>query len=159
MKNKSSCGFVLVETLIVTTFVSGVLIFLFIQLATLSNNYDNSYKYNTVEDLYALRNIKDFMSNDIDSLNTIKTEVDEKGFADITDCSMFSETNYCLKLLDLLNIKTLFITENNIDETLFTNYNDGLKNFIGKINGEGENKYRILAEFDNSRYATIRIGD
>ena len=72
---------------------------------------------------------------------------------------MFTEEKYCLKLLELENIKTIFITKNYVDESLFNNYNDGLKQFIGKINGEGENKYRILAEFNNSRYATIRIGD
>ena len=159
MKKEFSSGFMLVETLIVTTFVSGVLIFLFIQLATLSNNYDNSYKYNTVEDLYLLRNIKDYILKDSNSLNVIKSEVDDKGFVEITDCSMFLEINYCLKLLELSNIKTIFITQNYIDKTLFNNYNDALKNFINRINGEGENKYRILAEFNNSRYATIRIGD
>jgi len=159
MKKELSNGFVLVETLIVTTFVSGVLIFLFIQLVTLSNNYDNSYKYNTVEDLYLLRNIKDYMLKDSDSLNTIKSEVDDKGFVEITDCSKVLEPDYCLKLLELSNIKTIFITENYIDPTLFSSYNDEFKNFVNRINGEGENKYRILAEFNNSRYATIRIED
>jgi hypothetical protein len=159
MKKNLNNGFVLIETLIVTTFVSGVLVFLFIQLSTLSNNYDNSYKYNIVEDLYALRNIKNYLSSDASSLISIKTEVDEKGYVEFTDCSMFTEEKYCLKLLELENIKTIFITKNYVDESLFNNYNDGLKQFIGKINGEGENKYRILAEFNNSRYATIRIGD
>lgn len=159
MKKKLSGGFVLVETLIVTTFVAGVLIFLFIQLITLSNNYDNSYKYNTVEELYLLRNIKDYILKDLNSLDLIKSEVDEKGLVEITDCSMFEEVNYCSKLIELSNIKTIFITQNYIDKTLFTDYNDELKNFVNRINGEGENKYRILAEFNNSRYATIRIGD
>lgn len=149
----------LIETLIVTTFVSGVLIFLFTQLVTLRNNYDNSYKYNTVEELYSLRNIKDYLLTDVNSLNAIKTKVDEDGYIEITDCSMFSEINYCLKLFELENIKKIFVTENYVDKNIFNNYNDAFKNFINKINGEGENKYRILAEFNNSRYATIRIGD
>ena len=159
MKKKFSNGFMLIETLIVTTFVSGVLIFLFTQLVTLRNNYDNSYKYNTVEELYSLRNIKDYLLTDVNSLNAIKTKVDEDGYIEITDCSMFSEINYCLKLFELENIKKIFVTENYVDKNIFNNYNDAFKNFINKINGEGENKYRILAEFNNSRYATIRIGD
>ena len=159
MKKELSNGFMLIETLIVTTFVSGVLIFLFIQLVTLSNNYDNSYKYNRVEDLYLLRNIKDYMLKDLTALNTIKSQVNDNGFVELTDCSIFSETDYCLKLFELSNIKTIFITENNIETPLFKNYNDGLKSFIDKINVEGENKYRILAEFNNSRYATIKIGE
>lgn len=159
MKKKLSSGFMLVETLIVTTFVSGVLIFLFIQLTTLSNNYDDSYKCNRVEDLYLLRNIKNYMLKDLTSLNMIKSEVDNKGIIEITDCSMFLEINYCLRLFELSNVKTIFITKNYIDPSLFNNYNDGLKKFVNKINGKGENKYRILAEFNNSRYATIRMGD
>lgn len=159
MKKELSSGFVLVETLIVTIFVSGVLLFIFNQLVTLSNNYDNSYQYNTVEDLYTLRNIDDYLSNDIVSLNLVKSQVDEKGYVDITDCSMFIEIDYCLKLFELENVKTIFITKNYFDKNMFDNYNDGLKKFVGKISGEGKNKYRILAEFNKSRYATIRMDD
>jgi len=159
MKKQIHNGFMLVETLIVTTFVSGVLIFLFTQLVTLSNNYDNSYKYNTVEDLYSLRNIKDYLLNNMSSFDIIKSEVDENGYIEITDCSMLNEPNYCLKLFELEDIEAIFLTENYIDKELFNNYNDGLKKFVNKIDGEDEKKYRILAEFKNSRYATIGIGD
>lgn len=159
MKKNLTQGFMLVETLIVTTFVSGVLIFLFIQLVTLSNNYDDSYRYNTVEDLYSLSNIRDYLYNDVGALNLIKNKVDDEGYIEITDCSMFTEINYCLKLFELENIKTIFIIQNYLDENLFNNYNDALKRFINKISGEGTNKYRILAEFNNNKYATIRIGD
>ena len=60
MKKNSNKGFVLAETLIVTTFVAGILFFMFVQFTSLSKNYNDSYKYNTVEDLYALRNIRDY---------------------------------------------------------------------------------------------------
>ena len=123
----------LIETLIVTTFVSGVLIFLFTQLVTLRNNYDNSYKYNTVEELYSLRNIKDYLLTDVNSLNAIKTKVDEDGYIEITDCSMFSEINYCLKLFELENIKKIFVTENYVYKNIFNNYNESFKNIINKI--------------------------
>ena len=38
MKKKNTKGFMLIETLIVTVFVAGVLIFMFIQLTILMNN-------------------------------------------------------------------------------------------------------------------------
>ena len=159
MKKNTCSGFMLAETLIVTTFVAGVLIFLFVQLVNLNNNYDNSYKYNTVEDLYSLRNIKDYLLSDVAALNSMKTSVDENGYIEITNCTFFTEVNHCLKLFELENIKSIFLTENYINEELFHNYNDGLKKFISRINGKETNKYRLLAEFKNSRYATIRIGD
>ena len=118
MKKDSNKGFVLVETLIVTTFVAGVLIYLFIQFSNLSQNYEDSYKYNTVENLYSLRNIRDFILKDkIGFINNLE-QVTSYGIVDITDCKNFTETEYCLKLLELENIKQIFITNNNLNKGL-----------------------------------------
>ena len=72
---------------------------------------------------------------------------------------LFVEKKYCLKLFELENIKYIILTENNINKDLFYNYNDGLKEFISKIKAEGNEKYRILVQFNNSKYATLRFGD
>lgn len=159
MKKISSKGFVLAETLIVTTFVAGILFFMFMQFTNLSKNYNDSYKYNTVEDLYALRNIRDFILKDNQSFVTIDSEISKRGYINITDCSIFSEQSYCLELLRLENIKKIFITENNLDKDIFINYDLEFKKFISKIKGEGTHKYRLLAEFNDSTYATIRFGE
>ena len=50
MNKINNKGFVLAETLIVTSFVAGVLLYLFIQFSNLNKNYNNSFKYNTIED-------------------------------------------------------------------------------------------------------------
>lgn len=159
MKKSLNRGFMLAETLIVTTFVAGVLIYLFIQFSNLSQNYEDAYKYNTVENLYSLRNIRDFIVKDDSALTTIEGLISDGDMVEITSCQYFVEKQYCLKLFELENIKRIFITTNELNKDLFSNYNDGFKKFVNKIKGQGTHKYRILAEFDDSTYATIRYGE
>lgn len=159
MKKKDSCGFVLIETLIVTTFVAGVLFFLFTQFTSLSKNYNDSYQYNTVEDLYALRNIRDYILSDANAFNQIKETISDENLINITKCTIFEEKDYCLKLLELENVKRLIITENNFNQNLFKDYDKGFINFVNKIEGEGKLKYRLIVEFNDNKYATIRFGE
>jgi len=159
MKKDLNKGFVLVETLIVTTFVAGVLVYLFIQFSSLSQNYKDAFKYNTVENLYSLKNIRNFIEEDVAALNTIESLINNGDMVEITACQYFTDKKYCLKLLELENIKTIFITTNEFNKDLFSNYNEGFKKFINKIKVQGTHKYRILAEFNDSTYATIRFGE
>lgn len=156
MKKNNSKGFMLVETLIVTTFVCGVLIFLFIQFNNLSKNYENTYNYNSVEGLYSLNNIKKYIENDSQFILSIDLK---DGYMDLTDCSLFTDTKYCEKLFKLEKIKVIYLTENNFDKNIFSNLNNKFKKFINMINSQGNEKYRILVEFEDSTFATIRIGD
>jgi len=159
MKNINNKGFMLVETLIVTTFVAGVLIFLFIQFNNLSKAYDDSYVYNTPEGLYALEDIKKYVDTDIDLLTYINENIESLKYIDITDCNLFNNKNYCLKLFELENIDKIFITTNNFEKESITRYKEDFIIFINKINEEGEEKYRLVASFKNSTFATLRLGD
>ena len=146
---KKNCGgFMLAETLIVTTFVAGVLIFLFVQFSTLNNSYDESYVYNTVEGLYATDDIIDYIKTDSKVLEYIKTNVDSNTYVDITDCR---------ELFSLENIDKVFISTNEISYDINA-YDDKFKKFISKINKEGNESYRVVAAFKNSTYATVRFG-
>ena len=158
MKKKSIKGFVLAETLIVSMFVAGVLIFLFIQFSNLSKNYIDSYKYNSIEDLYSLKNIRDYIEDDIEAWILIKDELKNNDFFEMTNCEIFSNKEYCLYLLEVKGIKQIYITENNFDENIFLFANAKFKKFSDKIKSEGLESYRIIAEFNNSKYATIRFG-
>ena len=159
MKKNNSSGFVLAETLVVTTFVAGMLIFLFIQFTNLSKNYNDTYKYNNVDDLYLLRNVRDYIISDSSALNDIETTINNKKYIDITNCDIFAEKEYCLKLFELDKIKKIIITNNDFDTKTFNSFNEGFKTFVNKIDAYGNEKYRMLVEFNNSRYATIRFGE
>lgn len=149
----------LVETLIVTIFVASILIFLLIQFTNLNNNYNKIYDYNKVEDINSLRNIIYYIENDITALTTIQDSVIYDKYLDITNCDIFVETEYCKKLFELENIKQIIVTTNKVKYDLFEKYNEKFKIFINKINKDGDEKYRLIAIFNNSTYATVRFGD
>ena len=159
MKKINNRGFMLAETLIVTVFVAGVLIYLYIQFSNLNNSYEDSYVYNTVEGLYALDDVKTYIESDNQVLEYIDTNIEELKYVDITNCSLFTDIDYCESLLESENIKTIFITTNKVPDESIIQYNEEFTTFIKKINKEGNQSYRIVAEFNNYTYATLRFGE
>ena len=171
MKKRNNKGFVLLETLIVTVFVSSVLIFLFVQFNSLNNNYEESNKYNQVEDIYALSNIANYIKDDWTLYNTIK----ETGtYLDLTNCEEFTYTDFCEKFLEKENIEILLAMPNKFDKNVIVDYDDDILDFINKINPTGEEKLRLIAKFKDTTtiningeyknfyeysFATIRFGD
>lgn len=159
MKKLKSRGFMLAETLIVTTFVAGILIFLFIQFTNLGKAYDDSYIYNTPEGLYALEDIKAYINTDSDLLLYIEENIESEKYIDLTDCNLFNNENYCMNLFNLENIDKVFITTNTFNKEYLEGYNEDFNIFISQINGEGSEKYRLVASFENGMFATLRLGD
>ena len=159
MKKNTSKGFMLVETLIVTIFVSSILIFLLVEFTNSNKNYQNIYQYNRVNDLYALNNIINYIKSDEVALEYINNNVSYENYINITNCNIFSEKEYCLKLLELSNINEIIITSNKINKTLIEKFNNEFKVFIEKINKTGNEKFRVIAYFSDSTYATVRFGD
>ncbi|MBQ9071554.1 MAG: hypothetical protein IJY25_00145 [Bacilli bacterium] len=162
MKKMNNKGFALVETLVVTIFIATVLIFLFIQLSNLSSSYEDSFNYNSVEGLYALDDIKYYIESDTNAYMQIQDELTETSYIDISDCSKFSDSDYCKQLLSLENVDIIILAINLKDyESVLadmSDYPEGLKTFISKINNSGQEPYRIIASFNNGTYATIRFG-
>ncbi len=152
-------GFVLAETLIVTVFVAGVLIYLFIQFSNLSSLYNESYSYNTVESLYALEDVVDFIKSDALALSSIKENVKDEQYIDISNCNIFISQEYCEKLFELENIDTILVTMDNIPNGAITSYDSGFLDFISSISRTDNNQYRLIASFNNSTYATLRFGE
>ncbi|MBR6690703.1 MAG: hypothetical protein IKL65_05170 [Bacilli bacterium] len=144
MKKKNNKGFMLAETLVVTAFVAGVLIFLFIQFSNLSNAYDDSYIYNTSEGLYALEDIKDYINSDTAAKTYVEKSLDSVDYIDISDCSIFSDKKYCENLFEIENIENIIIA-NNIDD--YDNYFDSYSNLVCEL----------VDDADKS--GTITIGD
>lgn len=159
MKKMNNRGFVLAETLIVTSFVAGVLIFLFIQFTNISNNYETSYKYNTVEDLYALQDIRDYIYSDSEAFNTISNELVTNEFLNITDCGIFLDKDYCLKLFELEGVDQVIVSNNYFNYNNFSNIDSNLSAFVKKISSSGEESYRLIVSFKNLTYATLRFGE
>ena len=155
MKKRYTDGFMLAETLIVTIFVAGVLIFLFIQFSKISNSYNEYYKYNSSDRLYALAGIKYYLEDDALAISYLTSNNIE--FIDITDCSIFSNNEYCTTLLELENVEKLIVTTNPIDISVIEVSDEEMLRFIRKIGNDGNEQYRLIAKFNDGSFATVRV--
>lgn len=158
---KKTKGFALVETLIVSTVIATILIYIFVQYNHISRKYDESFKYNDVDDLYKLDSIKEYINSlDSNSIFNIESKINDDDII-IMDKSDDTYTNieYLDNQVDLLNnldIKTLVLTRADINNVDTSNLSNTLKNMIKKIDNKSDN-YRIMAEFNNGTSATITV--
>jgi len=161
MKKMNNKGFMLIETLIVATFLVTTLLFIYVQFNNITRTYNNSFKYNTVNGMYNVKNIIQYINNDgIDNLkNTLVG--DNIYYIDITSCpnTYFSETEYCNILMNASNVKTVLFTNENL--VTLKNNTDGLNqtmiDFINYINYETTTGYRIIIEFNDNTFASLKI--
>ena len=76
---KNNKGFMLAEVFIVSSFVLGVLVYMFIQTNSIMRNFNRSFSYNTVSGLYITNEVAKYIKkNDINDyctgVNMIKYE-------------------------------------------------------------------------------------
>lgn len=159
MKKIDNRGFMLTETLIVATFLVTTLLFLYIQFNNVTKTYDTSFKYNTVNGLYAVNNIINYIKSD--GIDTLKTSVNNVDYIDITECpdTYFTEQNYCNILIDTLKIKTVLFTKENLT-TLKNNrtaLDQTMIDFVKFINYEEVEGYRLIIEFNDNTFASLKI--
>ena len=161
MKKMNKKGFMLAETLIVATFLVTILLFIYIQFNNITKTYDNSFKYNTVNGLYNAKNIIKYISTD--GVGNLKEELSKQGlkFINITDCSnlYFSSLEYCKVLMDSSNVKTVLFTKENL--SILKTSNDLLDqtiiDFINYIDYTETDGYRIIIEFNDNTFASLKI--
>ena len=60
---KRNKGFMLIETLVVSTFIISTLIYLYVQFTNLKKSYDISFRYDTIPGLYSAKEIDKFINN------------------------------------------------------------------------------------------------
>ena len=161
MKKMNNKGFMLSETLIVATFLVTTLLFIYVQFNKITKNYDTSFKYNTVNGLYATNNIINYIKKD--GISNLKKELSQEGieYVDMTSCSTdyFSEVNYCSVLIDNLNIKTVIFTNENLTKlkNTETSLDQTIIDFINYINFKQVDGYRVIIEFNDKSLASLKI--
>lgn len=158
---KKHKGFMLVELLIVSVFILSVLIFLYIQLINVNDNYKRSFTYNTVPGLYIAKNVVNYISEAgyskaIDDLNNTGKSYVNLSSIDV-DGSLYND------IIKKSNIKQVILTYNNpstIQSYLNLNKNDSnfnrkFRDFINKIPKSEDSGYRIIIEYNDNTYATV----
>lgn len=169
MKKIDNKGFMLVEVLIVSVFVATVLTVLFIQFKKINNNYKTSFKYDTVEALYLINNVKNrfVTANDNGGYNLTNYKVfvqNEKlkyeNILNPINISYTTNDNYFLNLLKEANIKNLYIAKKDAKEEMLKDKNIPieLRDYIKYMRFKTYNSdYFLIAEFGNKTFASVNI--
>ncbi len=157
---KNNSGFMLIETLLVSTFVLGVLTYLYLQFSALKRSYDDSFRYDTVPALYGVRGINQYIvqNGGYDSLKTSIT-ADGEGYTKYS-CIL----DNCRTLFNELEVEeVLFVNDsifkNNIKTTvsLFST-DDELYRFAKKIAySTNSGDYHLIVKYKDNTFATISM--
>ena len=158
---KNSKAFALVETLIVSTIIATILMYVFIQFNKVESKYDESFRYNGVDNLYNLDSIKGYINSlNSTTITNITTKIDNDDIIIIDkNDDIYTNIEYLDNQVDLLtnlDIKTLVLTKADINNVDTSSLSKTLKNMIKKIDNKSDN-YRIIAEFNNGECATITV--
>ena len=158
MKKKSK-AFALVETLIVSTIIASILIYMFVQFNRLEDNYSESFKYNDVDDLYKLDSIKGYITSlPTDLKSSIKNSINNDTLINISkNNDSYTNIEYIdnqQNLLENLNVKSLIITSADVSKINKESLSASVKKMLKKIKNKSDN-YRMIAEFNNDSIATI----
>ena len=158
---KNSKAFALVETLIVSTIIATILMYVFIQFNKVESKYDESFRYNGVDNLYNLDSIKGYINSlNSTTITNITTKIDNDDIIIIDkNDDTYTNIEYLDNQVDLLtnlDIKTLVLTKADINNVDTSSLSITLKNMIKKIDNKSDN-YRIIAEFNNGECVTITV--
>lgn len=165
---KNNRGFLLAESLVVSTFVLTVLILLYIQFNNLTTNYKNSYNYNNVESIYDLSSVSNYLLTNNYNLSDQLTE--SKPYVIVYkdgSCNMDAGIidTFCDNFINKMDAKTVIYTSSDISaiqkyvsENDDSNINQKLREFISRVETNTvKNKGRLFAEFNNGTFATIAM--
>lgn len=165
MKKFDNKGFMLIEFLVTATLVCTILVFLYTQFYNVKKSYETSFKYNTVNGLYILSNIRDFLIDNDTYILRNHLEIDSH--VDLLNEHIIgiNDLDYWKVLISSANVKYLIFAEENL-ENLISNLNDfddnyeSLKKFIRHIDyDKNGTEYRLIAEYNDGTFASILIGD
>ena len=163
MKKKCNCyGFSLLETLNVAIFIVSVLLILYTQYIVLQKNYDDAYHYNSVVGVYKTKQIVDYLNTN-EAGFVVKNVTSDQGFIDISSCENVENGDYCSKLFDILNIKTVLVADNDLNglkSTLYTSniYTEDLYDFVKKIDTHTDKMYRVVVEYSDGELSSLNLG-
>lgn len=168
MKKKNK-GFLLLETIMVSTFIISTLVYLYVQFINLKKNYDISFRYDTITGLYNLKEIDKFISTNYGYIDLIE-DVDSSTHHyieiyndDEINLSYFSSNSVYLKdLIHLMNAKTIIFYKNSneLKNVLKDSniYSNELYLYILKQNVvENNDYYTLLVEYNDNTFASINV--
>lgn len=157
---KKSKGFLLIESLVVATFISATLIFVYTQFKVINDSYEQSFKYNTVTGIYKANNLRDYLYDAMDP-NVYSDLMTEDYIIFNCDAGVVSTPPYCSSLYNALKIEQVFFFYN--DTKSFKNlilmdstFSQGVLNFLDYIKDKSST-YRMVIEYKDGTYASLNL--
>lgn len=168
MKNLNNRGFGLVETLIVSVFVMGIISLVFVNFYPLIGEYEKREVYDDVDGKYAAYWMKTLFEDNLPDDFAITNNYY------VMDCDhLFGNKNTCKHLKENFNIINMYITNFNITNfktTVKSNnaFSSNLKEYVNYLPNyskqSGKSKYRIILEMkrtkdgnDYNAYSTMEV--
>ena len=152
MKKEDKNGFFLSETMVVIAVVSVVLLGVFKIFSHVYTNYKQEERYNTINAINALSNIKKYFDNQGVSYDSITLN---NGYADITNIQEY-ETYYFDAIKKEYSVDKLYLIDMSIEDKTFPNFNVILRKYINTIKTSG---LILLVQVNGSEYANIKVID
>ena len=153
---KNNQGFMLVEALVMSTVIIGVIVYMFIQFQTLNKNYDKSFNYNTVSGLYIANEVKNYLFNQ-NEINGLISNLESAVYVDVD----YPDNDTWTTFKAQAGINKIIFTEEALSELkgkkiegITPKFRDYI-NYLKVYNNPGI--YRILIEFTDETYASLRI--
>ncbi len=158
MRKLDKKGFMLTETLIVSTMLIAVLVILYVQFKNVTRSFYESFTYNTVGSSYNLYNAKLYIEQS--NYSMIAEKLKNSSYVDLTNCpgTYFTNTDYCETLFNKLGIKKLIMTNENLyDLTKNNDFDSKFDDFLNNINYENKDGYHLVSSFNDGTYASIKV--
>lgn len=172
-------GFALIETVVAVVSIVAMSIPLYVLTKNVINTYNLRKSYDNVEDLYDLNAIKTFLYKNYD-VNILCDLIDNNNSDISTVLPLYQKNGYNNIYTTESNDKTIFeilVNEMGIDTLLFTSYNNMLIDttnkfvsqtledehlvtyidYLGKDTTTNKYLYRLIAKFDDGKYASINM--
>lgn len=159
-------GFMLLETLIVSTIILSTLVFLYIQFSNIKTNYDISFRYNTIPGLYCAKEIGDFLTENDNNL--LSNQIENQPYINITSGSSINgNSDLYESLLNSFNVNTILYTKDDLTSLkdylsngtdVVNIFNEDFKRYILNLHTNNTNKDRIIIRFNDKTYASILLG-
>ena len=154
-------GFTLIETLLVSTFVIGTLVYLFVQFSNIKSVYDTSFKRDMIPDLYYVQNINTYLSSI--NMSGIITTLNQNNYVELQDCT-FTDDSYCAHLMEMANVKKAIAVKDDLRnlQTELRNattnpFSETMYQYILNLSTYGLDAIRVIVEFNNGSIASLLI--
>lgn len=159
-------GFMLVETLLVSLTISGILVYMYAQFSTINNTYQKLYSFNTANSLYRTAALREFMMNYTSKNGSLYSGLKAKTIncSSMPLAEKYNTTqyrNYCNSIVAAMDTKQIILTVDKFNEdTVIEQVSDSeekakLRKFLNTVKRYSTEKKRLIVIFNDGTMATV----